>query len=92
MTVTTRIQSLNEITTTIQANGRSSTIFQSTSEPIMVTLVNTGIVGEQGPPGESGIAGYAVNLSSLKSGDLIVFDGVAFVNENKTEISDGGSF
>ena len=40
----------------------------------------------------AGIGGYVVTTSDLSPGDLLVFDGSVFRNENKTAISDGGNF
>ena len=40
----------------------------------------------------AGIGGYVVTATNLVQGDLLVFDGSVFRNENKTAISDGGNF
>ena len=40
----------------------------------------------------AGIGGYAVTTTDLSTGDLLMFDGSVFRNENKSTISDGGNF
>lgn len=40
----------------------------------------------------AGIGGYVVTVTNLSQGDLLLFDGSVFRNENKTAISDGGNF
>jgi hypothetical protein len=40
----------------------------------------------------AGIGGYVVTTTNLSQGDLLMFDGSVFRNENKTAISDGGNF
>lgn len=43
-------------------------------------------------PGSGGLDGYPVFVSAPKTGDVISFNGSAFVNRGQTELTDGGNF
>jgi len=45
-----------------------------------------------GVEGSALIGGYAVQASSLQMGDLLVFNGTKWINENETLVADGGNF
>lgn len=43
-------------------------------------------------PGAGGLDGYPVFVSAPQQGDVISFNGSAFVNRVQTELTDGGNF
>lgn len=59
-----------------------------------VEIIEVVAAGPQGMPGEAavGIAGHPVNVSALSVGDMLMFSGAAWTNENVKSISDGGNF
>jgi hypothetical protein len=74
---------------------------QVTSEESLITVetVNAEIFnviteGLQGPPGPSGIDGYAVSIALPEEGDLLTFNAnnSIWTNVNRTSVSDGGNF
>lgn len=74
---------------------------QVTSEESLITVetVNAEIFnviteGLQGPPGPSGIDGYAVSIAIPEEGDLLTFNAnnSIWTNVNRTSVSDGGNF
>lgn len=48
--------------------------------------------GPQGVPGTAAIGGLPTEITDIQPGDLLIFSGSVWVNENKTTISDGGNF
>ncbi len=43
-------------------------------------------------PGAGGIDGFPVFVSSPQNGDVISFNGAAFINRAQVELTDGGNF
>mgnify|MGYP003325151936 CR=1 FL=1 len=59
-----------------------------------VEVLEIGIQGPQGAPGESLIGGYFVSVSNLSNDDLIKFDSATqkWVNVKKDDVLNGGNF
>lgn len=56
-------------------------------------LIETGgDVGPPGPPGPSGIGGVEVVLENPRPGDVLSYNGAAFVNRDQRDLVDGGNF
>lgn len=70
-------------------------VIAEVQEPAGITVVT---VAQQGPPGPAGpsgtanIGGFPTEIEGLAPGDLLVFSGDAWVNENKVKLTDGGNF
>ena len=64
------------------------------SNPFTLEVRHVAAYGSLPPPlpPENTIAGHPVNVSNLENGDLLVFYGSEWTNENKTEVTDGGNF
>lgn len=43
-------------------------------------------------PGAGGLDGYPIFISAPNPGDVISFNGSAFINRRQTELTDGGNF
>ena len=55
--------------------------------------LNRGIVGPQGPSGESNIGGYPINIATAPQDyNALMFVSGAWTNVPQTEITDGGNF
>lgn len=48
--------------------------------------------GPQGPPGTVGLGGYAVDIDSPLTGDLLGFTGTSWSNRHQESLTDGGNF
>jgi hypothetical protein len=53
---------------------------------------DVGPVGPQGIPGDVLLGGVECIFTGLTNGDLLMFNGSAWGNENKVHVSDGGNF
>lgn len=62
-----------------------------TSQPAGVAQIAKVVVGEQGPP-LSSIGDIPIAVSDLSHGDVLMYDGSSWTNENQRNISDGGNF
>lgn len=59
-----------------------------------IEVLEVGVQGPQGAPGESLIGGYFVAVTDLSNNDLIKFDSATqrWVNIKSTDIVNGGNF
>ena len=64
------------------------------AQPVRVIEVAAaaGPPGPKGEPGDASIGGISTEITDIRPGDLLIFSGSAWVNENKETISDGGNF
>ena len=63
--------------------------------PNNIIQVNRGIVGPQGPAGQSGesnIGGYPISITDAQDRDVLMWMTGTWVNVNQTEVTDGGNF
>jgi hypothetical protein len=67
--------------------GEKSVFIRGSERRIQVSI-NSGPVGAGG----SGIGGYDVQISDIKTGDVIAFNGAGFINKRQAELTDGGNF
>lgn len=54
--------------------------------------IDRSATGPAGPAGPNSIGGYGFSISSLTSQDMLIFNGSAWANTAKTNITDGGNF
>ena len=78
----------------VTVNEKTNVISVTTTEEksAVVLATSQGPAGPQGPPGNSNVGGYPIDVEELRSGDVLIFSGVAWVNENKVTLTDGGNF
>ena len=48
--------------------------------------------GPAGPAGPNAIGGYEFSITNLTTQDMLIFNGSAWANTAKTNITDGGNF
>jgi hypothetical protein len=58
----------------------------------VIEVVAPGPQGPRGYDGSLGLGGYPTQFNDIQPGDVLMFDGAGWTNENKTKISDGGNF
>ena len=68
-------------------NGEQSILIRGSEQRIQVSL-NGGAVGG----GSSGLDGYGVQISDIRNGDVIAYNGSVFTNKRQVELTDGGNF
>lgn len=58
----------------------------------VVRVVAPGPQGPRGLDGGVGLGGIPTSFQNIRAGDLLMFDGSNWTNENQTQIIDGGNF
>lgn len=62
---------------------------------VLRQAVQVTALGPQGPrglDGGAGLGGIPAQIQSIQTGDVLMYDGTFWTNENKSKISDGGNF
>jgi hypothetical protein len=62
------------------------------TEARTVEVLTIGPPGPRGLDGGTGLGGIPTQFQDMQPGDLLMFNGSSWTNENKTQISDGGNF
>lgn len=78
----------------VTVNEKTNVISVTTTEEKSSVVIATsqGPAGPRGPAGDANVAGYPIDVAELRTGDVLIFSGVAWVNENKVTLTDGGNF
>lgn len=95
--MTTDFQGHTLIVETGDTSTRISQAETVVVERPLLRMVEVVAAGPQGPRGLTGppvteIADVPISMTDLTPGDVIVYDGTHWTNENKQHISDGGNF
>ena len=79
----------------VSVNEKTNVISITTTEEKSSVVLATS-QGPAGPPGPAGsaadIGGYPIDVAGLHTGDVLIFSGASWVNENKVTLTDGGNF
>lgn len=87
--------------TSVACTGRADAVACEVGAPSAVAVMSVGPKGSEGHPGPPGppgppggalIGGHTVEVDDLRAGDLLVFNGSEWGNENKVKLTDGGNF
>ena len=78
----------------VTVNEKTNVISVTTTEEKSAVVIATsqGPAGPQGPAGDANVGGYPIDVADLNAGDVLIFSGVSWVNENKATLIDGGNF
>lgn len=98
--ISVRVASTNGVNVQVQDPNNLKVVVQNpaainavvTPLPNNVITLNRGIVGPQGPSGESNIGGYPISITSAQNRDVLMWMSGEWVNTPQTEVTDGGNF
>ena len=67
-------------------------VSDATASRVVVGRDSSDSISVVRPAYGNGLDGFPVNITSPKVGDVVSFNGAAFINRDQTDLTDGGNF